>query len=336
VNFVTGGSGLVGSHILLELAKKGEPIVALKRASTDLSVVKELFIRNNLHSEFNNIKWVAGSLSDINVLVEHLENCERIYHAAALVSFDSSDRSELIETNIEGTSNLVDAALVIKPKKFIYISSTSAIGKQPKTKVINESNEWDPDNKNGSYSFSKHYAEREVWRGIEEGLNTVILNPAVVLGPGKWGTSSTRMFSTVYNGLQFYTKGGNAFVDVRDVAQIAIKLAESSISSERFLVFSENRSFREIMNLIAKGLNKSPAKYLATPFMGYLAGLTAEMWAIISGSSPLITRDSSRSANSTQQYSNRKLLSAIEHDFIPIEKCIADTCEVFLKAQKIN
>ena len=332
MNFVTGGSGLVGSHILLELVKKNESIVALKRTTTDLSAIKELFSTNKLSSEFGNIKWVDGGLSDINVLIEHLNGCENIYHAAALVSFNSSDRLELIETNIEGTSNLVDAALVIKPKKFIYISSTSAIGKQPKTNVIKETNEWDSDHKNGHYSFSKHYAEREVWRGIEEGLNAVMLNPAVILGPGKWGTSSTRMFSTVFDGLQFYTKGGNAFVDVRDVAQIALKLAESSITNERFLVLSENRSFRDIMSLIAKGLNKTPAKYLASPFMGYLAGLFFEIWAVLSGAHPLITRDSSRSANSTQNYSNEKILASIDHEFIPIEKSIADTCTLFLKA----
>ena len=336
MNFVTGGSGLVGSHILLELAKKSEPIVALKRKTTDLSVVKELFSTYSLSSEFGKINWVDGDLSDINVLLEHLEGCENIYHAAALVSFDSSDRLELIETNIEGTSNLVDAALVIKPTKLIYLSSTSAIGKQPKTKVINETNEWDPDHKNGYYSFSKHYAEREVWRGIEEGLNAVMLNPAVILGPGKWGTSSTRMFSTVFNGLQFYTKGGNAFVDVRDVAQIAVKLADSSITNERFLILSENRSFRDIMSLIAKGLNKTPAKYLATPFMGYLAGLLSEIWSVISGASALITRDSSRSANSTQVYSNEKVLSAIRHEFILMDQSIAATCKSFLKAHKSN
>ncbi len=334
MNFVTGGSGLVGSHILLELAKKNEPIVALKRTATDLSVVKELFSTNKLSSEFGNIKWVDGDLSDINVLIEHLKGCENIYHTAALVSFGSSDRLELIETNIEGTSNLVDAALVIKPKKLIYLSSTSAIGKQPKTKVIKETNEWNSDHKNGHYSFSKHYAEREVWRGVEEGLNAVMLNPAVILGPGKWGTSSTRMFSTVFDGLQFYTKGGNAFVDVRDVAQIAVKLAESSITNERFLVLSENRSFRDIMNLIAKGLDKTPAKYLASPFMGYLAGLYSEIWSVLSGSNPLITRDSSRSANSIQEYSNKKILSAIQHEFIPIEKSVADTCALFLKTHK--
>lgn len=331
MNFVTGGSGLVGSHILLELAKNQEAIVALKRSSTDLSTVKELFLSNNLSSEFNTIKWVDGSLSEINGLIELMEGCKYVYHAAALVSFDSSDRQELIQTNIEGTSNLVDAALKVKPEKFIYLSSTSAIGKQPKTEIINESNEWDPDHKNGHYSFSKHYAEREVWRGIEEGLNAVMLNPAVILGPGKWGTSSTRMFSTVYNGLQFYTKGGNAFVDVRDVAQIAIKLAKSSITAERFLVFSENLSFRKIMGLIAKGLNRKPASYLATPFMGYVAGLYSEIWAVLSGSHPLITRESSRSANSVQAYSNQKILAAVQHEFIPIKQSIADTCQQFLK-----
>lgn len=334
MNFVTGGTGLVGSHILLELAKSGKKITALKRQSSDLSQVQDLFKRNQLLEQFNTINWVDCGLHGVNQLIEVMQGAEFIYHCAALVSFNSNDRLELISTNIEGTSNMIDAALVAQPKKFVYISSTAAIGKQPKSKVITEDLDWHPDNKNGQYSFSKHHAELEVWRGVEEGLNTVILNPAVILGPGKWNLSSTRIFTTVYNGLKFYTKGANAFVDVRDVASLAVKLAKSDVSNDRFLIFSENLSFRKVMGLIAKGLNKPEPKFLATPFMGYLAGLFSEIWAVIGGIQPLITRDSSKSANTVQVFSNKKILEATKHTFIPIEKSIADTCKVFLIQHK--
>ncbi len=330
MNFVTGGTGLVGSHILLNLAQSKQEITALIRPNSDVSSVKKLFERNDSSALFENIKWVVGSLKETNQLIKIMEGATIVYHCAALVSFDSNDRRELIQTNIEGTANMIDAALDVRPKKFVYLSSTAAIGKQPKKKVIDETCEWDPDNKNGVYSFSKHYAEREVWRGIEEGLSAVLLNPAVILGPGKWGTSSTRMFNTVYSGLQFYTTGGNAFVDVRDVANIAIHLATSDIKNDRFLVFSENLSFRSVLDSIAIYLNRRKAKYLATPVMGYLAGLFSEIWAVIGGKKPLITRDSSRSANSTQVYSNEKIKQALGYEFMPVEKSIKDTCKIFL------
>ncbi len=331
MNFVTGGTGLVGSHILLELAKENAPITAMKRPNSNLSMVKSLFERNDILGKFESIKWVNGSLSEVNQLIELMKGCTTLYHCAALVSFDSNDRQELIKTNIDGTSNIVDAALEVKPKKVVYLSSTAAIGKQPKSKVITENLDWEADNKNGAYSFSKHYAEREVWRGIEEGLSCVILNPSVILGPGDWGSSSTRMFSTVYNGLQFYTKGANAFVDVRDVAQIALKLANSTIENSRFLILSENLSFKEVMGQIAIEFGKKPPSFLATPFMGYLAGLFSEVWAVIGGTKPLITRDSSKSANTIQVYSNEKIKSSINHEFIPIHTSLRDTCRIFIK-----
>lgn len=328
--FVTGGTGLVGSHILLELANKQVPIVALKRPTSDLKIIQSLFKRNQSEDLLNRIEWVEGDLSEVNHLIQLMKNADVVYHCAALVSFDSNDRLDLIETNIEGTSNLIDAAVQTQVKKLVYLSSTSAIGKQPKVEVIDETCEWNPDNKNGHYSFSKHYAEREVWRGIEEGLNAVIVNPAVILGPGNWHTSSTRMFKSVFDGLKFYSNGANAFVDVRDVAQVAIKLADSGIKNERFLVFSENMDFRTVLNLMAKHLEKKAPQFYATPVMGYIAGLVSEIWSVIGGTKPLVTRESARSANSIQVYSNQKINSAIDHEFITVEQSIKDTSKVLL------
>lgn len=334
--FITGASGLLGSHILLGLLKNGAEVKALKRTHTNLSSLQNLFKRNNQENLLEKVIWVEGEINNPLLLEEEIKSCKYVIHCAATVSFDARDNDTMYTANVIGTKNLVNACLANKIEKLIYISSTAAIGKQKANLIINEELYWDEGMKNSFYSYSKYLAELEVWRGTEEGLIVGILNPAVIIGPGEWGKSSTNLFPTSWNGLSFYTSGSNAFVDVRDVAKAAILFVTHPIKNERFLIFSENMSFKNLFTLIADSLGKTPPKYKANRVMSSIAWRLLWVWSKISGARASITREAAKSANSKQVYSNEKFVKAFDFKFVPIKTSIKETSEIFLAEIKPN
>ena len=218
---VTGGTGLLGSHLLLELARSGKNVRALKRKSSNISQVRKVFLYyvQNADELLQNIEWFEGDLLDFGSIEDSLEGVKEIYHAGAVVSFYPSDHKSMLKVNIEGTANLVNLALEKAISKFCYVSSVSTLGRADNLGLTDEETYWKASNKNSQYAISKYGAEREVWRGIEEGLNAVIVNPSVILGPGDWKSGSPAFFSRIGKGLKFYTSGINGFVDVRDVSK---------------------------------------------------------------------------------------------------------------------
>jgi dihydroflavonol-4-reductase len=211
--FVTGGTGLVGSHLLLALLERGEKVRALKRANSNIGQVLKTFgwYTSDAQKLYSLIEWVDGDILDIYSLEPLLEGVETIYHCAAIVSFDPNERKEMIANNVEGTSNLVDAAIQKGVKRICHVSSISALGKTGNGEPVTEETNWIPSRKNTGYSQSKFFSEAEIWRGIEEGLDAVIVNPSIIVGPGKWGSGSPALFRVVNKGMKFYTRGSTGF-----------------------------------------------------------------------------------------------------------------------------
>ena len=265
--FVTGGTGLVGAHLLFELVKKGKNVKALKRETSNTEQVKKTFsyYTQNAEELFNLIDWVNGDLLDYFSLENLLTGVTEIYHCAALVSFRSKDRKKLIANNVEGTSNLVNAALEKNVPRLCHVSSVAALGQLPNGELVTEETNWVPSKKISGYSESKFFSEAEIWRGIEEGLDAVIVNPSIIFGPANWENGSARMFKTLYNGLKFYTSGVTGFVDVKDVVEIMISLMNESnferCKNQRFLINAENLYYRDVFNQIADSLGKARPKF---------------------------------------------------------------------------
>jgi dihydroflavonol-4-reductase len=334
MHLVTGASGLVGSHLLIRLLKDGEPVRALYRNQDSMDRTKDNFV---LHGQdtlalFDKITWIKGDLLDIMSLENALENVDYVYHCAALVSFKKSDKEILYKTNIEGTQNLVNLCLSKSIKKLCHVSSTAAIGKAFEDDDATEENPWKKEKYTSNYSISKYHAEMEVWRGIEEGLNAVIVNPSIILGPADWSRGSAELFSKVWKGLKYYTLGKNAFVDVRDVVSCMVNLMKSDISSERFLVCSENLSYHKLFDLIAENLGKNKPTTQVKKWMLGLAWRLSALKSFILGSSPVVTKETAHSSMSSRTYSNDKIIKATGFMFIPIEKSIEDTAKLFLKS----
>jgi dihydroflavonol-4-reductase len=247
--FVTGASGLLGSHLLIELLSRGEEIKALKRTNSKLDTVKSIFhfyLGDKSETEFNKISWIDGDLLDITSLIEGISGCNKVYHCAAMVSFVKKDFKKMMKVNKTGTANVVNVCIDSPIEQLVYVSSTAAIGRDGSKEFYTEDNKWVSNPDNSNYAVTKYSAENEVWRGVEEGLNAIIVNPCVILGPGNWNESSLSIFKVVKKGLRFYTPGLNAFVDVRDVAYAMAELSDNKIENQRFLVISENVFFKDL------------------------------------------------------------------------------------------
>lgn len=320
---VTGGTGLVGSHLLYELSQSPVKIRATYRNPEKRSMVRKLFdyYSKGAPHRFDDIEWVQCDILDVLDLQDALVGIDMVYHCAALVSFHRGDFQRLIKVNREGTTNLVNLCLEHKIKKFGHISSTAAIG-GTEGFLVTEQTKWKVSPRTSGYAISKYGAEREVWRASEEGMDVVILNPSVIVGAGDWNESSLTIFRSVAKGLKFYTPGQNAFVDARDVARIFVHLMQSDWKNERFLCVSENVPFRTFLQMIAQNLGKK-GPTISTPY--WLMGLTwriAGFVAFLTGSKPTITKETAKSAFSTMEYSNAKIRDAIDYTFIPVQDAI--------------
>jgi len=331
---VTGGTGLVGSHLLHDLCRSGKKVRAVKRSGSKISNVKKVFsyYSSNPESLLENIEWVDADLLDVHSLITVMDGVNEIYHCAAMVSFESSFQSEMLRTNIEGTANMVNAALEKGIRKFCHVSSIATLGRAENGGLTNEETFWKASPENSNYSISKYGAEREVWRGSEEGLSVIIVNPSLIIGPGNWTQSSSNMFSKAYKGIKFYSSGINGFVDVRDVSALMIRLMEHEISNERFLITSENASFKSFFELIHKNFSKPAPSIKAGKFMSGFAWRAEMIRSKLTGALPLITKETARSAHRISLFSNEKIKKIFpEHNFITLEQSISETCRLFLK-----
>ncbi len=335
--FITGGTGLLGSHVLVELLKRGKTVRALKRQSSNLSqttLIFRHFFGSEADVQLQKIEWVEGDILDITALTEGMAGCDTVYHCAGLVSFRKSDFKRLMKINKEGTANVVNVSLSLGVNLFCHVSSTAAIGRSGTNSFYDESNKWVSTKENSNYAVSKYSAENEVWRGKEEGLDVVIINPSVILGVGDWNESSLSIFKLVKNGLKFYTLGENAFVDARDVAYVFCELAERRIINERFLVISENRTFKSLFFSIATAFNVNPPSIEVKKWMVGIAWRIEGILAFFFGKKQNITKETARSGMMITRYSNAKIKKALDFEFIPIEKCIADATAFFMKVDK--
>ena len=330
---VTGGTGLLGSHLLFELASSGKKIRAIRRNGHGTEMVEKIFsyYSPGYRELFNRIDWFEADLMDFGAIEDAMEGIAEIYHCGAIVSFYPSDKKAMLKVNIEGTANLVNMALEKKVTRFCYVSSVATLGRNDQDGLTDEETYWKPSKKNTVYSISKYGAEREVWRGMEEGLNALIVNPSVILGPGFWGDGNSGLFSLVWNGLKYYTEGINGFVDVRDVAKAMTGLMDQEKFGGRYVLSSENLSYRQVFEYMARYLDKPAPTVHVTPFLSRLGWRMEAVRSFLLRSKPAVTRDMASTSTQVYRYSNEKVKNTIGFTFRTVEESVKDTAEIFLK-----
>nr|WP_315178241.1 NAD-dependent epimerase/dehydratase family protein [uncultured Flavobacterium sp.] len=326
---VTGGTGLVGAHLLLHLIESrsigNEKVRAIYRSLASIKKTKSLFATYKKESLFDQIEWIPADITEVPSLEIAFQNIDTVYHCAALISFDPKDEDALRKTNIEGTANIVNFCIAYEIKKLCFVSSIATLGDLlPHEKFITEETEWNPEKPHNDYAISKYGAEMEIWRGQQEGLDVIIVNPGIILGPGFREQGSGQLFRKVKNGLKFYTLGSTGFVAVTDVIRIAHQLMQSEIKNERFTLIAENSVFRDILNSMADALGVKKPEIHAKPF--FMEMLWRLDWFVsnVLQQKRKLSQTTAKASYSTTIFSNQKIKDTLKTDFINIHQYIKE------------
>lgn len=325
---VTGGTGLLGSYLLRKLILDGYTHVrALKRATSQLDLVEDIK---------NQIEWVECDILDVIGLEDAMQGVEQVYHCAAIVSFKSSERQKMKHINVNGTANVVNAALDANISKMVYVSSIAAIGRNLKNPVVHENQKWEDSAINTSYAKTKYLAEKEVWRGVAEGLNVAIINPSVILGSGVWRSGSTQIFHEIWKGLKFFPEGQTGFVDVRDVAELMIKMMQSDVSAERFIANGANLVFKDFFDQIAASIHKPAPSIRVNAFIRGVAWRAEWLKSKIFGSSPMITKETAMISAKSFSFDSSKSIQTFDFQYRPMDETIQAIGAQLIEASKIQ
>ncbi|MDB5120838.1 MAG: hypothetical protein JWN56_2056 [Sphingobacteriales bacterium] len=314
---VTGATGFVGSELVRQLLAMGKSVRALKREKSTIPDI--------LKSQANLI-WITGDVLDYFSLEEAFTGIQYVYHCAAFISFNASDKKEMMRVNAEGTAHIVDLCLSHQVKKLVYVSSVAAVGDAKGHNEITEKNHWEFNGTQSAYSISKYASEMEVFRGIAEGLKAVIVNPSVIIGKNAGKSGSGALFTLVKKGLTYYPTGTIGLIDVEDVARTMITLMDEEITNQRYIINAENWSYHDFFTEIAHQLKLNPPSKPLKKWMAQLAVLGSSISGSITGKPSQLTAETARSAFKEQLFSNTKIKNAIGIEFKLIQQTIAEIC----------
>ena len=279
---VIGANGFVGSHLVQQALSMGWNVDGVKRTNSNIthfeaiekyyrgesSIESELI--ENLKSELSefadsnltykqnsnanrgDFKWIELDLQDPVSLVETLNTpYSFVFNAAAMISFKSSEDDFMIKTNIEIAKNIVNACLEANCRNLVHFSSIAALGRPENDEEININTTWTDSDFNTPYALSKYLSEMEVWRGAQEGLNVLIVNPGVILGYSSGKTSSTQVIDAANSKNPFVPTGSNGFIFVEDLAHRTLNLLDNSENWNcRHLMVSHNIPFIRLFEII--------------------------------------------------------------------------------------
>ncbi len=330
---VTGGTGLVGAHLLFELCKKNDVVKVTYRNQQKLELVKKVFsyYADDSESLFKKISWVKADVLDIPALEKAFEGVKRVYHAAALVSFDPKDDKALMTINIEGTANIVNLCIQHSIEKLGFVSSIAALSSNTTGEPITEENEWTRGST--AYANSKHYAEMEVWKASQEGVPVVIVNPGIIVAPGLWKSSSGSFFYQASKGPNYHLPGGTGFVGVNDVINALVGLMDSAVENERYILVNQNWTHKKFAHLLAKGLKKPLPNKEIKPWMLSLFWRLDWIRSTLFNKPRRLSRAVAQLLKTTDTYDNSKLQEHLDFSYEDLEKSTLSYCTIFLKEQ---
>lgn len=326
---VTGGTGLVGSHLLVKLTQAGENIRAIYRSEKSLEKCKKVFEAYQAQARFNLIEWKKADLTDYFSLADQMEGIRQVYHAAAVVSFSAQDASKMMQVNIEGTTHVANLCLLNQVEKLCYVSSVAALGSYPNEKCTDEEAIWQKEKFTSDYSVSKYYAENEIWRASQEGLKVVIVNPATIIGFGNWDESSSAIIKRVAQGLSYYPTGSNGFVGVEDVVDCMLQLMQSEVVNERFILVSENLKFKTLFDYIADAFNKKRPRLKVNVNLAKIALVVDRIKAFLTGQKAILTPQTLRTSFRKKCFTANKVRTVLSYEFTPIEQVVEEACKFY-------
>ncbi|RRN76612.1 NAD-dependent epimerase/dehydratase family protein, partial [Pseudoxanthomonas sp. SGD-10] len=295
---VTGATGFLGAELVRQLLETGVRVRCIKRKESKIPEI----LKNSI-----GIEWVEADVLDLSDLEDAFSGVTQVYHCAAKISFSRKEEDFMNAVNVEGTANVVNLCLD-NGVRLLHVSSVATLGNAKQNEAVSEENFWDAYDKNGVYAVSKYRSEMEVWRGINEGLDAVIVNPSVIIGENVGENGSGQIFKLVAAGLKYYTVGSIGLVDVKDVAKCMMLLMQSNKSGERFLVNAENYSYQRFFSEIATSYGMTvPVKSLPKIVLQLVARLSI-IGRLFMKNSQGITKDIVSAAFNQTVYSNKKIV----------------------------
>ena len=329
MNLVTGATGILGSHVLLRLLEEGQPVIACRQKNSDLKKVEKLFTWYKKDELYKSIQWKELDINDLFSIEDALEGVHTVYHCAGFVSFNKKDREKLFKINDKGTANLVTACLEKKIDALCHVSSIGTINNSDARGPLHEDVFWKKKGNESDYALSKYNAEREVWRAMEEGLNALVVNPGVILSPGFWNQSSSRLFTTCYKGNLFYTSGQTAYIAARDVARAMVQLTRQRQFGNRYILTENNYSFKQVLDHVSTQLGKKKPMIKAGFYLLHAGRFFDYFFSKVTGREQVLTKFIIHSALNKQSYLNAKVCGKIDFKFTPVMDEITEICRLY-------
>ena len=327
---VTGGTGFLGAHILYYLTNNNESPIALKRKNSCLKKIKNIFLSHGDSNLilFKKIKWKEVDLLDFYNTGKELKEVDTVFHCAAIVSFNTKMKNQLLDTNYYATKNLINFSLIHNVSKFCFISSVATLSKDINQAFFDEESWFSWSDKKSNYAISKYLAEMEVWRGFSEGLNGFIVNPSLIIGPGDDNGLFATMIKKLGNKTMFYPKGSSGFVDVRDVAKIVLKLAKLNVTNERYIINAYNMSFKKLLHIFAIKMNTTKPSVPINKSIVSIYLILSKLINSIIGKKTLLTNEMLEFLDGDLNYSNQKIKNKLNYQFIEFSKSLEETIKI--------
>lgn len=331
---VTGGTGLLGVHLVAELLDRGCRVRVLMRDASGAERLRQGLSRLGADGSFETVECVVVPLNNPVRLRDAVAGAGVLFHCAAEVSYDPSRSGELIAVNTEIASHVAGACLECGVERMLHVSSIATLGNAPSGRMITEDCVLTSLEGRSAYSVSKFYAENAVRRAGVQGLDVVIVNPAIILGEGDWGRGSARLVAVAAGGSIVATSGVKGYVDVKDVARALALLAECDrAAGERFILSAGNLSFRELFTMAASAAGRPRPLLRVGAGTLRLAVKVGRMWCRRRIGA---FADDAFVANATDRsyYDGGKIRRFVAFDYTPLDETVRRVVGQYLKDRK--
>lgn len=321
---VTGATGFVGNHVARFLASRGERLRLFMRPSSDRTPIAGL-----------DAEVMVGDLRDAASVAKATRACSTVYHVAAEYRLWCRNPRELYQTNVEGTRNVLEAALQAGVKRFVHTSSIGTIAPSEDGSPVTEQSPSSLEMMTGDYKRSKFLAEREAERYASRGLGVVIVNPTAPIGEGDFKPTPTgQIIKDFLEGrMPAYVNTGLNLVDVRDVARGHWLAAERGLPGERYILGSENLTLRQILALASVAGERQAPRLRLPYFAAWIAGACSTAWARVAGTPPRVPLDGVRMSRRAMFADCSKAREELGFDPAPVQPALVRAVDWF---QQLN
>ena len=307
---ITGGTGFLGSNLAIALVKEGYKVRILRRLESDLRAIGD-----------TDVEHCFGDVRDIASIRRAIKGCDTIFHTAGCISYWRKERQMMMDVNVAGTRNMVNACMEVDVEKFVYTSSVGAIGFRTDGKLADEQNEFNWGAYDVGYNISKYHAEQEVLRGVNSGLPAVIVNPSAIIGPRDLHFRSGQILRDVYRKRIFYYTGGSMnVVSVDDVVRGHLQAARRGRIGQRYILGGENLTIREIMEITAETIGGIKPLFKLSNGTVKVLGVIFESFGNLFNVKPLMTRELAAGVGIQMQFTSEKAQRELEYSIAPFQE----------------